>query len=215
MKEYVEELGRIHSWPVVFGTIFEGNASESEIESLWRMTASVDRTHLYRSMLSRSMSAIASRESYDGVVTSECADEIASSVLALTASGQGLDAIQRTAASEIRFGLTFYRPFIRLESSMIEAWVRLQNLKYVESDRGEVGVKDSIESLSARFLATLAQSFPSAINNVLRTTEKLVRVDSNHLSANSRCSRCESHLSLLVDRDSAPLCSICARLLKA
>lgn len=90
----------------VWQTISEGNAPESEVESLWRMTAPVDRTHLYRSMLSRSLSAIASRNSYDGVVTSECADDIAASVLALTARGQGLDAVQQTVASEIRFGLT-------------------------------------------------------------------------------------------------------------
>lgn len=86
---------------------------------------------------------------------------------------------------------------------MIEVWVRLHSLDFVKTDRGEED--SSIESMSARFLATLAQSFPSAVNNVLRTTEKLVRVDNNKLSASSRCCRCESHLSLLVDRDSAPL----------
>ncbi|XP_006825183.2 cytoplasmic tRNA 2-thiolation protein 2-A-like [Saccoglossus kowalevskii] len=154
------------------------------------VTAKEDLVQILRHRL---LMDIARRYGYDKIMLGDCSTKLSISILADLAKGRGASIPLDTNFADRRYGDVFFlRPMREFTSKEIGIYNHFHNIDSVviASLTTKCPVNASINRLTETFVTGLQVDFPSTVNTVFRTGEKLCVTDSSDNSPVQYCILC-------------------------
>ncbi|XP_055892702.1 cytoplasmic tRNA 2-thiolation protein 2-B-like isoform X3 [Biomphalaria glabrata] len=177
------------------------NVETSELKSiLSRISSLTSLEDFIKQLRCQLIVTIATELGISKVLTAENCTKLAIQVLSCVAQGRGSQISQSTGFSDSRNNVMFIRPLRDLSSSDLAAYNKLFD---VPSTVNPIVIKKtsslSIEHLTEMFVLSLLKDFPSTVNNIKRTSEKLEQADLRL----PKCYICKSPLDIQMESSSA------------
>ncbi|EDV25973.1 uncharacterized protein TRIADDRAFT_55610 [Trichoplax adhaerens] len=163
-------------------------------EKLPNSTAKEDMLHILRKKL---IQQIAEANGYTKVMFADCGTRLAVKILSDIAQGRGSSvAHDVTFADERNQAVTLVRPMREFLTKEVANYLTLKSIDYRTrlSLTTMKPVKSSIERLTENFVTDLQASFPSTVNTICRTGDKLSVGDTSKIDADAICPLCDSRI---------------------
>lgn len=126
------------------------------------MTDADARYEWRRAAVMNALGAEARRTDSRIVLVGDCAERLATSMLACAASGgRALGAVDRCQESSTIDGIVFIRPLHLLSREQISIWAGYRGLRFAAERDPSAG--EGLHALTYRFLADLQTTFPSCV----------------------------------------------------
>lgn len=108
------------------------------------------------------------------ILTGECADVLAARVLSLASIGRGATLPNEVASEDQRFfGVTIIRAMRAILRAELDLYMLYENLSAPMASSAATADRNSIARLTEDFISGLQAGFPSTVDNVLRTSDKI------------------------------------------